>query len=139
MDTHFKRHDSDVVMGSEKSFGLVFAALFVMIGLWPLWKGGDVRVWAMALASLFITAAFLAPQLLRPLNMVWFRFGLLLGRIITPVVMSVLYAVSVVPIGLLMRLTGKDLLRLAKNPDAKSYWITRGPPGPEKGSMTQQF
>lgn len=139
MDTHQKRHDSDVVMGSEKSFGIVFAAIFALIGLWPLWRGGDVRLWALGVAAAFLVAAFLAPKILRPLNVAWFGFGLLLSKVMTPLVMSIIYVVTVVPIGIFLRLTGKDLLRLQKNPEAKSYWIVRERPGPEKGSMKQQF
>lgn len=139
MDTHLKRHDSDVVMGSERSFGLVFAAVFTLIGLWPLWHSAGVRTWALGLAAFFLVAGLLMPAVLRPLNILWFKIGQLIGRVMTPVVMSILYGVAVVPVGLFLRLTGRDLLHLEKQPGAKSYWITRSTPGPEKGSMKQQF
>lgn len=139
MDTHNKRHDSDVVMGSERSFGLVFAFVFAVIGLWPLWKTGQVRIWAFVISAIFLGLALVIPAVLKPLNTIWFKFGLLLGRVMTPIVMSLVYGLTVVPIGLLLRALGKDLLRLEPQPDAPSYWIKRDENGPAKGSMKNQF
>jgi len=97
------------------------------------------RSWASAVAAGFALVALLAPRLLRPLNQAWFRFGMLLHRVVSPLVMGLLFFVTVTPIGLLMRLTGKDPLRLRFDPAADSYWIDREPPGPPPDSMRNQF
>ena len=126
-------------LGSERAFGIVFAAVFALIGLWPLLADGGVRLWALALAFLFLAAAFLAPRALAPLNRLWFRFGNLLHRIVNPLVMGLLFFTTVTPIALLMRLAGKDPLRLRFDRAAKSYWIERTPPGPAPESLRHQF
>jgi predicted membrane metal-binding protein len=140
MSTHedFKAK-SDVKQGSDKSFGLVFAGFFAIVGLWPLFKGEEIRLWALILAALFLAAAFLRPEILKPLNRVWFLFGLLLHKIVSPLIMGLLFFVSVTPIAVIMRLAGKDPLRLKRDPNANSYWILRDPPGPPAGGMTHQF
>ncbi|KAF0225567.1 MAG: hypothetical protein FD176_253 [Rhodospirillaceae bacterium] len=132
-------HSGPVQMGSERSFGIVFAVVFVLIGLWPLKAGGDLRLWALGLAVLFLVAAFVAPKLLKPLNLVWFKFGLLLHKIMTPLIMGLLFFLTVTPVGMLMRATGKDPMRLKRDPAATSYWISRDPPGPQPDSMKNQF
>ncbi|WP_234016247.1 SxtJ family membrane protein [Magnetospirillum gryphiswaldense] len=126
-------------MGSERSFGIVFAVVFALIGLWPLKAGGDMRLWALGLAALFLVVAFVAPKLLKPLNLLWFKFGLLLHKIMTPLIMGLLFFLTVTPVGMLMRATGKDPMRLKRDPDAASYWIDRDPPGPPPDSMKNQF
>ncbi|CDL00684.1 conserved protein of unknown function [Magnetospirillum gryphiswaldense MSR-1 v2] len=126
-------------MGSERSFGIVFAVVFALIGLWPLKAGGDMRLWALGLAALFLVVAFVAPKLLKPLNLLWFKFGLLLHKIMTPLIMGLLFFLTVTPVGMLMRATGKDPMRLKRDPDAASYWIDRDPPGPKPASMKNQF
>ena len=128
-----------VQMGSERSFGAVFAVVFLLIGLWPLTDGEAVRVWALGVATGVLAAALLAPHTLRPFNRIWFKFGLLLNKIVSPVVMGLLYYVTVTPLGVMMRLSGKDPLRLKKEPEAASYWIVREPPGPRPDSMKRQF
>lgn len=134
----FNRDDA-VKAGSERAFGLVFAAVFILVGLWPLISAGGVRVWALAVAALFAAAAVFAPGILKPLNRVWFLFGKLLHAIVNPLVMALLFFVTVTPIALLMRVAGKDPLRLKFDRAAKSYWIERTPPGPEPDSMRRQF
>ena len=124
--------------GSDRGFGFVFAAVFAIISLWPLAGGGGVRIWAIAIAALFFAAALVRPDILRPLNRLWFRFGLLLGRIVSPVVMAVVFFVAVTPTALIMRAFAKDLLRLNFDPGADSYWIRRADIGP-MGSMKDQF
>jgi hypothetical protein len=131
-------HDG-VEMGSERNFGLVFAALFLVISLWPLAHGNDPRFWALSAGTGFLTLALALPEVLRPLNIAWFRLGLLIGRVMTPIVMAAIFLLTVVPVGLAMRAAGKDVLRLSRRPDLKSYWITRDNPGPERGSMKRQF
>ncbi|MBF0166008.1 MAG: hypothetical protein HQL45_00140 [Alphaproteobacteria bacterium] len=130
---------SKVKQGSDKSFGFVFAAFFALIGLWPLFKGLDARLWALGLAALFLAVSLIRPALLKPLNRVWFLFGLLLHKIVSPLIMGLLFFLTVAPTGLIMRALGKDMLRLKRDPEAASYWILREPPGPEAGSMTRQF
>jgi predicted membrane metal-binding protein len=129
-----------VVVGSERSFGLVFAAVFAVIGLWPpIMHGASVRLWALGVALAFFGLALLAPKILAPLNRLWFRFGLVLHHVVNPLVMGLIYYGAIVPTGLLVKAAGKDLLRLKREPDAPSYWIAREPPGPERGSMSKQF
>jgi hypothetical protein len=129
----------DVQIGSERSFGIVFCVVFALVGIWPWLFGGQVRLWSLALAAGFLAAGFLAPALLTPLNRLWFRFGLLLHAVINPVIMALLFFVAFVPMAALLRLMGKDLLRLKRDKAAESYWIARDPPGPAPGSMSKQF
>ena len=129
----------EVELGSERAFGVVFAAVFVVIGLWPLVAGGGVRAWALGVGVWILVVALTRPALLRPFNRLWFRFGLLLNRVVNPLVMVLLFFVTVTPIGLVMRVLGKDTLRLRFDRGAPSYWIERQPPGPEPGTMRQQF
>ncbi len=129
---------SSIDAGSDRGFGFVFAAVFAVISLWPLTGGGGVRIWALAIAALFLAAALARPTILRPLSRLWFRFGLLLGRIISPIVMAVVFCVAITPTALIVRAFGKDLLRLKFDPDAESYWIRRADDDP-MGSMKDQF
>ena len=125
--------------GSDRGFGIVFAILFMVIGLFPLLGGGPPRGWSLAVAGAFLAVALVRAHWLAPLNRAWTRFGLLLQRIVNPLVMAVIYFAVVTPTGLVMRALGKDPLRLRYDPDAESYWIRRDPPGPERESMTNQF
>ena len=134
----FKR-DEHVEGGSDRSFGLVFTVVFAIIGLWPLIWGADVRWWAMGVAAVFAVVTGVRPVLLAPLNKLWTRFGLLLSKVVSPIVLGLLYFVAVVPTGLIMRMRGHDLLRLKLDPDEESYWIKRDPPGPPPGSLSNQF
>ncbi len=129
------REFSKIEGSSARTFGLFFAALFMLIAAWPLFYGGSIRVWASILAALFLAASLLRPALLQPLNRLWFRFGLLLGRIMTPVVMFLIYLLTIVPIGLILRAMGKDPMARRFDPAAKSYWIKH----PGAGSMKRQF
>lgn len=141
MATHEQtRSTRKVAPGSDRSFGLVFAVVFTVIALWPwVFHGAPLRLWAFAVAAAFLIAAFFAPRVLAPLNRLWFRFGELLHKITNPVLMGVVYAAAILPAGLVLKLAGKDLLRLRLDPAAPTYWITRDPPGPEPGSMRNQF
>ena len=134
-----RRKYSEPKMGSERSFGLVFAAVFTIIGLWPLVRVGEVRLWSLAIAAVFFAVGIVAPRALAPLNRLWFRIGIMLGKIVTPIVMGLLFFVTVTPVGFLMRLFGKDPLRLKREPAAKTYWIDRLPPGPAAESLKDQF
>ncbi len=133
------RHQ-EVRPGSERGFGITFAVVFAIIGIFPaLFGDGGVRWWALALAVAFLAVALIRPGILGPLNLAWFRFGMLLGRVVTPVVMGGLYFLTVTPVGLLMRLFGKKPLPLSFDPQAPTYWIPRDPPGPEPETMRKQF
>lgn len=115
------------------------AAFFTIVGLWPLVGGAGPRVWALGIAGVFALLARVWPDALAPLNRIWFRFGLLLHRIVSPVVLAVLFFLTVTPMALLLRILGKDLLRLRWDREAASYWIERDPPGPEPETMIHQF
>lgn len=128
-----------VTIGTERNFGIVFAVVFSIIALLPLWHGGSAHWWAVALSAAFLICAFFAPRLLRPLNILWFKFGLLLHHVVNPIIMGALYYAGVVPMGLFVRLRGKDLLRLKFDKTATSYWIPRDRPAPPPGGMTKQF
>lgn len=125
---------------SDRSFGVVFAIVFSIIALWPVVFGsGGLRVWAAVVAAGFALVAWVKPVLLAGMNRLWLKFGLLLGKIVSPIALGILFFLVITPIGWLMRLTGKDPLRLKHDAEAASYWIDRKPPGPPPGSMTNQF
>lgn len=118
----------DVKMGSERNFGFVFAAVSAIIALAPLFRGHPPRVSFLILAVAFAAVAIFAPGLLRWPNRLWFRFGMLLGAIVAPIVMTLVYVLTFLPMGLGLRLMGKDLLSLRTDPQASSYWINRSDP-----------
>ena len=113
--------------------------VFLIIALFPLLGDGGVRLWSVGVAAVFGGLAFLAPKLLAPLNRLWFRFGMLLSRIVSPIVMGILFFVTVTPTGLIMRARGKDLLRQKMDPDADTYWIEVDPEMAAQSSMKKQF
>ena len=123
------------ISNSNKSFGIVFFIVFLLIALWPLISGESIRYWSVIIAAIFLILGLLKSKFLTPLNKVWIKFGELLGKIVSPIVMGIIYFLIVTPIGLLMRLMQKDLLRLKFN-KSKSYWMKR-----EKniGTMKRQF
>ena len=129
----------EIEAGSERTFGIVFSAVFAIMGLYPLLNGGEARIWVLIIAGVFLLAALVAPRILRPLNRLWSRFGLLLHKVVSPVIMGLLFFVVVTPTALIMRLAGKDPLRLHFDPEARTYWIDRRPPGPEPQTMRNQF
>ena len=131
--------DDSVPRAPNRSFGLLFAVVFALIGVVPLIFGGVAHVWAIVLAVVFLLAAFAFPQALAPLNRLWMRFGLLLHRIVSPVVLGIMFFGVITPIGLLMRLFGKDPLRLQLDKAASTYWIERTPPGPAPETFKDQF
>jgi hypothetical protein len=121
---------------SEKSFGVVFSIVFLIVTLYPLINSESLRIWALVVSIIFFLLAFLAPKILVLPNKLWFKFGLLIGSIVAPIVITLVYFVTVVPTGLIMRLLGKDLLKQKLDKNAKSYWIERKEP---MGSMKNQF
>lgn len=130
---------SELEIGSSRSFGLVFAVVFAIIAFYPLINGNTIRVWALAVCLVFLVLAFLAPGILDPLNRLWFKLGLLLAKIINPIVMLLIYVIAILPTGIVLRMLGKDLLLLKFDPSKPSYWIEREPPGPEPDSLKDQF
>ena len=126
--------------GTDRSFGVVFSAVFLILGLWPpLRHGLPVRGWMLAVSAALLAIAILRPSLLHPANAVWRRVGLLMQKVVNPVVTAVMYYAVFTPMACLLRLCGKDLLALRREPGAGTYWIVRNPPGPEPESMKRQF
>ena len=138
MHENFVRYD-DIKVGSERAFGIVFAVFFAVVAAWPPLDGMSPRCWALALALVFIGTSFFLPVVLRPLNIVWFKFGMLLYKVVNPLTMGMLFYFTVVPMGLVMRAMGKDPLNPKPDPTLASYWIERTPHGPEPQSMKNQF
>ena len=124
---------------SDRAFGLVFAGVFLLVAGWPLFSGETPRWWALGIAAAFVLIAMLKPALLAGLNRQWIKLGLLLGKVVSPVALGILFYCVIAPIGLLVRLSGKDPLRLKLDSGSNSYWIPRKPPGPPPDSMTNQF
>jgi hypothetical protein len=126
----------EVASGSEKSFGIMFAVVFLLISIYPLEENKGLHLWPLIVSLIFFLLAYLAPKVLSVPNKLWFKLGMALGSIFAPVVMALVYFSTVVPIGLIMKLIGKDLLRQKLDKNAKSYWIERNEP---MGSMKDQF
>jgi hypothetical protein len=124
---------------SDRAFGIVFAVFFVMVGLSPLRAHHPMRSWAFPVAGLFLLVGTLKPVWLRPLNKYWTKLGLLIGRIVSPIITAILFYAVVTPTALLFRILGKDPLHLARDSEARSYWIERQPPGPAPETMRNQF
>ncbi len=137
--TEGQRSEEEVRLGSDRNFGLVMAAAAAVFGCLPLLRGAAPHWWLLAVAVVFAALSLAVPRVLFPLNYVWFRFGLLLHRVISPLVIGAVFFLCVTPIGVIMRLFGKDVLSLRRRDDLASYWIEREPPGPEPGTMTNQF
>ena len=125
----------DIKIGSNKSFGIVFFIVFLLISIYPLIDGANIRLWSLVISLLFLILGLLNSYLLTPLNKLWFRFGILLGKIISPIIMGIIFFLVVTPIGLLMKIFKKDLLSLKYNKD-NSYWIKKEEP---QSKMKNQF
>ena len=117
--------DSKIKISSNRNFGLVFFVVFLIVALWPLKYEEDIRLWSLVLSIIFFILGILNSQLLTPLNKLWFKFGMFLGLIVSPIVMGIVYFLVVTPIGIFMRLLGKDLLKTSKAKNASTYWIKR--------------
>ena len=125
----------DVKIGSNRSFGIVFFAVFLIIAIYPLINSGELRLWSLIISIIFLVLGLVNSKILNPLNKYWFKFGIFLGKIISPFVMNIIFFLVVTPIGLLMRLLNKDLLNLKFN-NSHSYWIEKTEP---KSKMKNQF
>ena len=129
-------HTKEVKTFSNRSLGLVFFVVFFIISLWPLKSQEDLRLWALILSLIFLVLGILNSRFLTPLNKLWYKFGIFLGSIVSPIVMGIVFFMVVTPIGLIMRFLGKDLLRVNKNKIASTYWINREK---QKTTMKKQF
>ena len=130
------KHTRGIKISSNRSFGLVFFIVFLILALWPLKSEEDLRLWALALSLTFLILGALNSKLLNPLNILWFKFGILLGSLVSPIVMAIVYFLVVTPTGILMRFLGKDLLKMRKTKSASTYWIKRDK---QHSTMKKQF
>jgi len=120
---------------SNRSFGLLFFVVFFIVGLWPLINSDPIRIWALSLSLIFLILGVINSKLLNPLNFYWIRFGEILGKVIAPIIMLIVFFIILTPIGIVLRLFGKDLLKLKKSKFLTSYWVSRK----KINSMDRQF
>ena len=120
---------------SNRSFGIVFFIFFLIVSIFPLFKDEDIRIWAVIVSIIFLILGLLNSSVLSPLNKIWFKFGILLGNFISPIIMGLVFFTVLTPTAFIMRAFGKDLLNLKKN-NKKSYWIEKSP---IKSKMKNQF
>ena len=125
----------NIKISSNRSFGIVFFIVFLLIALYPLINKGEFRLWSLIISFIFFILGILNSKILTPLNKLWFKFGIFLGKIVSPIIMGIIFFFVVTPIGVLMRIFGKDVLNLKYNND-KSYWIEKTGP---KSKMKNQF
>ncbi len=126
---------SDIKKSSNKSFGIVFSIVFLLIGLYPLINYDQIRFWALIIAFIFLTLGLLNSKILTPLNEIWFKIGIILGKLISPIIMAIIFFFVVTPIALLMRLAKKDILNLRYN-NNETYWMEKST---KKSTMKNQF
>ena len=127
--------NNDIKIGSNKSFGIVFFIVFLIIALYPMLKGQDLRLWSLIISFIFLILGMINSSILTPLNILWFKFGILLGNIISPIVMAIVFFVVVTPTGIIMKILRKDLIGLKKN-NKNTYWIEKKA---KMTSMKNQF
>lgn len=125
-----------IKIGSNKSFGIVFSIVFLLIALYPLIKSSDIRFWSLLISAIFFFLGLINSFILTPLNKLWFQFGIILGKIFSPIIMGIIFFFVVTPIGLLMKILKKDLINLKFNNQIKTYWIEKNDP---KSKMSNQF
>ena len=125
----------EIKISSNRSFGIVFFIVFLLIALYPLLKDNHLRIWSLVISFIFLILGLINSKILTPLNRLWFKFGLLLGKFISPLIMGIIFFVVVTPIGIIMRLLKKDLLNLKYN-KKETYWIDKSGP---KSKMKNQF
>ena len=126
---------SEIKISSNKSFGVVFFIVFLIVSIYPLINNGELRIWSLITAIIFLILGLINSKVLTPFNKIWFKFGLLLGKVISPLIMGIIFFIVVTPTALIMRIIGKDLLNLKFN-NKKSYWIEKTGP---KSKMKNQF
>ena len=125
----------DIKISSNRSFGIVFFVVFFLIALYPLIHNEEIRIWSLIISLIFLILGLINSRILTPLNKLWFKFGILLGKIVSPIIMGIIFFLVVSPIGFIMRILGKDVLNLKFNAN-KSYWIEKTGP---KSKMKNQF
>ena len=125
----------NIKIGSNRSFGIVFFIVFLLISLYPLINSQDIRLWSLLISLVFLFLGLINSKILNPLNKLWFKLGMFLGKIISPIIMGIIFFLVVTPTGLIMRILGKDLLNLKYN-KKQSYWIEKNGP---KSKMKNQF
>ena len=125
----------DIKISSNRSFGIVFFIVFFLIALYPLINNEEIRIWSLIISLIFLILGLINSRILTPLNKLWFKFGILLGKIVSPIIMGIIFFLVVTPIGFIMRILGKDVLNLKFNAN-KSYWIEKTGP---KSKMKNQF
>ena len=125
----------EIKISSNRSFGIVFFIVFLLIALYPLLKDNDLRIWSLVISFIFLILGLINSKILTPLNRLWFKFGLLLGKFISPLILGIIFFIVVTPIGIIMRLLKKDLLNLKYN-KKETYWIDKSGP---KSKMKNQF
>ena len=129
------KFNNNIKISSNRSFGIVFCVVFLLIAFYPIINSEDIRIWSLIISFIFIILGLLNSKILTPLNKLWFKFGIFLGKIVSPLIMGVIFFFVVTPIGLIMRMLGKDLLNLKQNKN-KSYWIEKSG---SKSKMRNQF
>ena len=125
----------DIKISSNRSFGIVFFIVFLLVSIYPLINDEEIRIWSLIISIIFLILGLLNSQILTPLNQIWFKLGIFLGKIVSPIVMGIIFFLVVTPTGIIMRILKKDLLNL-KYSDDKSYWIKKKGP---KSKMKDQF
>ena len=124
-----------IKIGSNKSFGIVFSIVFLVIAFWPMLNGNEINYWSLAISIVFLILGLINSKILTPLNKIWYKFGILLGNVVGPIVMGIIFFLFVTPTSIIMKLLGKDLLNLKKN-NNNSYWIEKNK---QKSKMKNQY
>ncbi len=125
----------NIKISSNRSFGIVFFVVFLLIAIYPILNQSEIRIWSLVISLVFLVLGIINSKVLTPLNKIWFKFGLLLGKIVSPLIMGIIFFIVVTPIGLIMRMLRKDLLRLKFNND-QTYWIKKND---DDNRMSKQF
>ncbi len=128
-------NSNNIKISSNRSFGILFFIVFLIIGIWPLLNQNEIRIWSLAISIIFLILGIFNSKILYPLNKVWFKFGIILGNIISPFVMGIIFFFVVTPTSIIMKLLGKDLINLKKN-NKKTYWIQKNN---KKSKMKNQY
>jgi len=127
--------NNEIKIGTNRSFGIVFSIVFLIIAIWPIKNGNEITYWLLIVSVFFLLLGLLNSKILTPLNKIWFKFGMFLGSIISPIVMGIIFFIVVTPIGFIMKIFGKDLLNINYN-NNNSYWIEKNN---QNSSMNKQF
>ena len=127
--------EKEIKISSNKSFGIVFSIFFLLISVYPLLNNDPIYYWSLFVSFIFLVLGLMNSKILSPLNLLWFKFGILLGKIVSPVVMGIIFFLVVTPISIILKIFGKDVLNLKFN-NNKTYWIVKDGP---KSNMKKQF